>query len=558
MVLPVNAPTSATTRRRIVLALLLAAGCGGATPRATTGAGDDPEDVEALRVPAPQPAADRYDDAPEGDGLLAEQGAEAWTPSGRDVRRSLEEGLGGTAGALRGDDRLARLAAAASEHVPAGSTAPPSLVVDFLARGLGLTDTPLAVAVAAIAPGGDPLPALADMGARLRNRVRTPTHFGLASMERDGLRLLALALGRRAVDVAPFPRHVPASGQLTFSARLGGAHTEPRLLVDGARVRIGASSARRLRAEVTFQERGTHRLRLEAKGPDGPETLLDVPIHVGEPPPTELVLRIGTEETVDPEAARRALREGIAALRRDQGLDELQPDELLDELARRQAQELVRLGTLSHRDARGGLPEDRLRAARYPFRRVLENVGAAPDVERLLAAWQASPSHRANLLDGQVTRLGVGLAPRPAAEGGGLVAVALLVRPVERIDTAAAPSRLLRSVNEARRRRRARPLRVDEKLAQAAAAAAKRYFEEPEATERQIVEDASASLRRFAIAFGRVGGVMVVVGELDEAGRLEPLFDPSARYVGVGVAQGQRPGGPPNQIAVVYLLGWPR
>ncbi len=558
MVAAVNAPTSAATRRRVGLALLLAAGCGGAAPRTAATATGDREDVDILRVPSVRPAADRYDDAPEGDGLLAEQDAEAWAPSSRDARRSIVQGLGGTAASLRGDDRLARLAAAAAEHVPEGSTAPPSPVVDFLARGLGLTDTPLAVAVAAVAPGGDPLPALADMGARLRDRVPAPTHFGLASTQRDGLRLLALALGQRTVDVAPFPRQVEPSGRLELTARLDAGHTEPRLLVDGARVRVLSSSARRLRAEVSFPERGVHRLRLEAKGPDGPEVVLDVPVHVGEPPPNEFVLRLDAGQPVDVEATRRALREGIEALRREQGLGELQPDELLDELANRQARELVRRGTLSHRDASGGLPEDRLRAARYAFRRVLENVGAAPDAERLLAAWRASPSHRANLLDEQVTRLGVGLSPRPAAEGGGLVAVALMVRPPERIDTEAAPSRLLRSVNEARRHRRARPLRSDEKLAQAAGAAARRYFEEPEVTERQIVEDASSSLRRFAIAFGRIGGVMVVVGELEEASRLEPLFDPSARYVGVGVAQGQRPGGPPNQIAVVYLLGWPR
>ena len=65
-------------------------------------------------------------------------------------------------------------------------------------------------------------------------------------------------------------------------------------------------------------------------------------------------------------------------------------------------------------------------------------------------------------------------------------------------------------------------------------------------------------MRRFGFAFSRVGGVMVVVSDLRDASRLEPLLDPEVHYVGIGVAQGDRAGHPPNSIFVVVLLGWER
>jgi hypothetical protein len=99
---------------------------------------------------------------------------------------------------------------------------------------------------------------------------------------------------------------------------------------------------------------------------------------------------------------------------------------------------------------------------------------------------------------------------------------------------------------------------LDPNLTTAATEGARRYFAEPRSTQQDVVDDASASLRRFAIAFSRVGGLMAVVDTVEEAGRLEPTFDPDVRFIGIGVAQGTRSDTPPNSIAVVIMLAWPR
>ena len=84
------------------------------------------------------------------------------------------------------------------------------------------------------------------------------------------------------------------------------------------------------------------------------------------------------------------------------------------------------------------------------------------------------------------------------------------------------------------------------------------FFADPDLSQQDVVDDASASLRRFAIAYHRIGGVMAVVSEVREAGALEPTLDPGIRYLGIGVAQGTRPDTGTNAIAVVIVMAWPR
>ena len=116
----------------------------------------------------------------------------------------------------------------------------------------------------------------------------------------------------------------------------------------------------------------------------------------------------------------------------------------------------------------------------------------------------------------------------------------------------------MQAINEGRRARRAGPVESDELLAQAAQEAAEAYFADPTLTEQDVTDRASAALRRFAIAYRRVGALMTIVTRIEDAGRLEPTFDPDVTTLGIGVAQGNRPDQPPNAIAVVIVLGWPR
>ncbi len=555
--------------------LLLCGACGGATRSTRPAEAHHATETSILKVEAPGEDAARYDSGSEGEGVVTEN---VEIGGAGKVARLLGERLEPRA-PLEGDDRLARLARWSMPYVPQGERLAPRPVVEFLARHLGLTDFPVAMGVTAMLPASDPAPALQDLAALLARRVPDATHFGLFVTERSGLRLLAMALGRRAVRLHPFPRRLEAGTALRLRGSLDVRYAAPHLRAErltpegGPRpgetgwlkgtvhVTSTATSPRRrprIEGRILLKDRGVYRLLLTGEGPNGEEPLLSLPLYVGEPPPQTLRLSLAPRDAIDPDAARADLAKGITQLRERHDLSPLVEDPLLDEVADAHARELVARGVLSHRSTSGADPAERLRVAEYPHRLVLENLGRADDVTALLRAWMHSESHRRNLLHPDARRVGLAVRPMPPGEGGGLLVVALFVQPPELIDTETAPDELLAAINRIRRTRRARPLRRDDELLAAARAAARRYFDQPELDEQQVVEEATASLRRLSIAYGRIGGVLVTVGKLQEAARIEPVLDPSVRYVGLGVAQGSRPGSPPNQIVVVVLLGWPR
>ena len=98
------------------------------------------------------------------------------------------------------------------------------------------------------------------------------------------------------------------------------------------------------------------------------------------------------------------------------GLDPLENDPVIAEVARRHSEEMRDLGYFSHVDPEGMDVADRLHAASIQFSAAAENLirvenatnpgGYAHD--RLMA----SAAHRANILDPRFTRIGIGAARR--------------------------------------------------------------------------------------------------------------------------------------------------
>ncbi len=70
-----------------------------------------------------------------------------------------------------------------------------------------------------------------------------------------------------------------------------------------------------------------------------------------------------------------------------------------------------RVQVLTHRDSLGRDPGTRLRAFGFPWTAYGENIARGyPSPASVVAAWMASPGHRANILNGRFTVIGVGHA----------------------------------------------------------------------------------------------------------------------------------------------------
>lgn len=97
--------------------------------------------------------------------------------------------------------------------------------------------------------------------------------------------------------------------------------------------------------------------------------------------------------------------------RQAQGLQAVMPDALLTKAAQMKAEDMAEKGYFSHVAPDGKTPWYWLDQVKYPYSYAGENLAIdfvdSKDVED---AWMASPTHRANIVKPQYTRIGVGVA----------------------------------------------------------------------------------------------------------------------------------------------------
>ncbi len=96
----------------------------------------------------------------------------------------------------------------------------------------------------------------------------------------------------------------------------------------------------------------------------------------------------------------------ISQYRQNNGLGSVQVDPDLMKLAEQQAQAMASANKMDH-DVRAPLGK-RLNAAGYPANVAVENISAGyHTLAEAFSGWRDSPPHRANMLKGGVTRLGI-------------------------------------------------------------------------------------------------------------------------------------------------------
>jgi len=102
------------------------------------------------------------------------------------------------------------------------------------------------------------------------------------------------------------------------------------------------------------------------------------------------------------------------AERTRRGLRPLTVDTRLAAAAQAHSADMVRRAFFAHENPDGRQVWDRAVAAGYAYRKVAENIAAGQrSAEEVVRGWVESPGHRANILDGDLTQIGVG-----RAEGG--------------------------------------------------------------------------------------------------------------------------------------------
>lgn len=97
--------------------------------------------------------------------------------------------------------------------------------------------------------------------------------------------------------------------------------------------------------------------------------------------------------------------------REDDSLSELKRNPVLDQAAQMKAEHMAAEGYFAHYSPSGVSPWHWFKTANYNFIHAGENLAVHfTDSGRLVDAWMDSPTHRANIMNGQFTEIGIGVA----------------------------------------------------------------------------------------------------------------------------------------------------
>jgi uncharacterized protein YkwD len=119
-----------------------------------------------------------------------------------------------------------------------------------------------------------------------------------------------------------------------------------------------------------------------------------------------------------PGAAERALFDATNRERVAHGLQPLQWDDSLSAAARSHAARMAQSNTLSHQLPGEASLQDRTRLVGARYSVIAENVAEGATADTIHAGWMNSPHHRANILDPDLTAIGIAVVFAPNASGG--------------------------------------------------------------------------------------------------------------------------------------------
>jgi len=327
-------------------------------------------------------------------------------------------------------------------------------VVELRARGLGTPDAESLVAKlrasgepyvrprVIVASGHAPIDDT-KLRSELAHRTdaRAPVRCGVAiAATPHGGEVLVVLRVEALADLAALPTRARTGEWLSFDARVHVPARSAKLVVLGARgvpktMPTSLDPATGIsRARFVLDQPGAFTVQLVADLAEGPRPLLEArvfadvtPPRPGDEPPApgeELATSADARDAHDardghdPRDARddaALLARMVAALRTAEGFPALTRDEKLDALAHAHAERMREQKAVAHDLGDGDFRERFEAEGGLDARAVGENVAHAPTIALAHRALHASPSHRINLLRGDYTHLGVGVAR--AADG---------------------------------------------------------------------------------------------------------------------------------------------
>jgi uncharacterized protein YkwD len=497
------------------------------------------------------PSAREYStDVPKGPGFLGSEAAV--------LNRGLARINAALGTELRPDNRLARVARWVYENLGPDRALPSQSAMDVLTHRLGLPEPTVHLLVTGAPDAPRAANVVSSRLARLFD-VRAYTHIGgVAERERGGV-VAVVALSRRPVSLRPVARQLASPGNIWFAGRLASPYSRPELahtLPDGRTSTHALGEGREFGLFVGLEPKGRHRLEIVAQGPDGPTVLVNFPVFVGVPvESTASAAGAPRGKTVRSDEVRDILFERVNADRVAAGLEPLAADPELDEVALSHSEDMRDNGFVAHVSPRAGATEERLARAGIVTPLAAENVAKGYSAEEIHRGFMDSPGHRGAALLADATHVGIGVASKKEGDLTTYYATEIFVRRIPTLP-ADAKSLFLEELNGLRRSAGLGRLAEDFNLTRMAETAARDFLvdaslSQSDAAHQLVKRLAETSQRQTSLEV-----VLSLVGSLED-GAKQAASDTRldrARRIGIGLAQGSRPGQPPNTIVLVLIF----
>ncbi len=482
-----------------------------------------------------------------------------WTPPPAENPGYQAVARASTATPLTPDGALATVAAELARRVARDPQArtPSVRVIQAVAWLAGVTDPMPVVLTVKGAPAQ--VDAEVERGVREILQSEPVTHVGIGRAHAGGADVVVVAATRRRVQLDAVPRSVAAGARVSLRGRVVAGLRTPMMTVthpDGHTEESPLGEGPDFLGQFPVSERGTWQVEVSADSDEGSTVLANFPVYVDTDPPATPE-ETATVEAEEPSAVEAALLRSINEARERAHLAPVEVMPALAEAARAHSRDMAENHYVAHNSQAGATPGQRLRDAGLLSGLSLENVARGYSAREIHEGLMVSPGHRANVLNPRVTHVGVGVV-REAGSTGALLVTQDFIEVARAIDASAAAAELLTVINRGRAARGAPALTVRPQLQAAAESAARAYFADPRITQDDALGRATSALRSESLLFRRIQLVAAFGPRYQEAVSMQPLFERDSTAVGVGVAQGDRPGAPPRSVFVVYVLAVPR
>lgn len=385
-------------------------------------------------------------------------------------------------------------------------------------------------------------------------RSMPPRRMGAAAVNiGDGSMVVLLVLQQSFIDLEPVARELAVGARVRLRGRVLAPFDTPELFVtrpDGSTVKKSLSGRdnHAFNGQVDCQQEGRHQVELIGSGARGPQVLANFPVWCGIDAPQSVRIEMPNIGDVGVAETEQQIFELVNRERREFGLPPVAWDERAASVARAHSEDMQAHDFVGHVSQQTGAPSDRARAAGLASPLLLENVALARSADEAHAGLMNSPGHRANILNPEVTHVGIGVVmPSKGGVSPELYATELFTRVVTPVDLKDARVAVLRALATQRGAAHLASLPSDKTLDGLAQTFAV-------ALARSNGEAKPPSLEKATRRYATVTTEIVVVADADRVSS-ERLVRHSAMGVGIGVAQGRHPQFGDNALYVVIMIG---